>query len=127
MRPGVPALLLSLAFVAAACGSSTSSGPASCNDNPWECPSGQDCWPASSSTYACLTSGTGAPGAQCLQVVGTPSCADGLGCFQQAGQSMGTCVPYCDSQHPCASGTTCTEAHLNCPSSPCPGIYVCEP
>jgi hypothetical protein len=127
MTRGLP-FCRALFVAAAACASPPADTPPACNQNPWECPTGQNCWPESTSTFACVTAGSGAPGSPCPNVVGTASCVAGFGCYQQSSASMGVCVAYCDSQHPCASGT-CTAATLSCDgsSSPCPSIDECVP
>lgn len=132
VQPRAAGVFLSLVCLMGlvACGSSSSSAPAGCNTDPWECPSGQNCWPQTDTSYACLYAGPGTLGSACLDVVGTASCAAGLGCAQMASGNMGTCVAYCDAQHPCPSGTTCTVAHLttcDASSSSCAAISECLP
>jgi hypothetical protein len=103
----------------AACSSSSSSGSSSvpCNQDPWECPSTQTCWPESLSAYACLNAGPGTLGATCQDTAGTPTCGAGLACFQSltSSSSTGTCVAYCsttDPSHACPSGQLCQTAAL---------------
>jgi hypothetical protein len=107
--------ILALVLVAA-CSSSSSGGSNNtttpCNQNPWECPAGQTCWPNDQQgDFACLDSGKGQAGAACMDIVGTPDCADGLFCAPQiSGSASGICSPYCDETsagHGCASGEQC--------------------
>ncbi len=126
-RRGVLGALLSL--LAGACGSTaTTQEEVPCNEQPWECPAGQDCWPQTDSAFACLTEGTATLGAPCQNLVGTASCVAGLACFQVQGQSMGTCVAYCsttDASHACRGGTVCMPASLG--GSGGPSFDVCLP
>lgn len=111
----------------AAC-SSTSGGSSTtpCNENPFECTSGQTCWPKDAvPTFACLNSGPGKKGDSCQNTPGSATCGDGLACLQLA-SAGGTCVAYCDSTntaHACASGETCTLAYLGGPSGP--QLHLC--
>jgi hypothetical protein len=111
-------VLLLLALVVTACSSSSGGGASSlpCNENPWECPSTQTCWPTSLSSYACLNAGPGALGASCEDTVGTPTCGATLACFQStSGTATGSCVAYCsttDPSHACPSGQLCETAIL---------------
>ncbi|HTQ42105.1 MAG TPA: hypothetical protein VMI75_05050 [Polyangiaceae bacterium] len=124
------ALVLSLAV--AACSSSSSGGGGSsstpCNENPWECPSGQTCWPQSQTAFACLNAGSGAVGSACQDTAGAPTCGAGLFCLQSAGATAGTCVAYCsnmDTQHACTGGAACEPAALGGVSGP--AFFVCVP
>jgi hypothetical protein len=112
-------VLLLLGLVVAACSSNSSgSGAASvpCNQNPWECPSTQTCWPESLSAFACLNAGPGTLGATCMNTVGSPTCGAGLACFESiSGATEGTCVAYCsttDPSHACPTGQECAVAAL---------------
>jgi hypothetical protein len=118
--------LLSLLCVVA-CSSSSSKGTTPCNENPWECGSGQTCWPSSDTAFACLNSGAGQVGDSCFDSVGTPTCGDGLGCYQMA-VSGGVCAAYCDPtdpSHACSNGIcdlvvaqTGAETHLCIAAAP---------
>ncbi len=115
MRNPAYAALAALALSTLACSSSSSPGTQPCNDNPWECASGQTCWSTAQSTFACLNSGPGAAGDVCVNSVGTPTCGDGLTCLQTSTTSSGTCVQYCDPTNPshaCPTGLTCQTADL---------------
>jgi hypothetical protein len=108
-----------------ACSSSSGSPSPPCNANPWECPAGQTCWPKDSQTFACLISGPGKAGDTCLDVVDSPSCGDGLSCFQTAA-GAGTCTPYCDPMNPahaCGAGQVCTLAILGGGAGP--QFHIC--
>jgi hypothetical protein len=113
------ALVLSLAVTACSSSSSGGGGGSSstpCNEDPWECPSGQTCWPQSATAFACLNAGPGALGSTCADTAGTPTCGAGLFCLQSAGATAGTCVAYCsttDTQHACTGGAVCSLAALN--------------
>lgn len=118
-------------FVALAACSSSSSGSSGastpCNENPWECPSDQTCWPQSTTAFACLNAGPGKQGDACLDTVGSPTCGAGLFCLQSPGASMGTCVAYCsttDPSHGC-SGDVCTPVELSQTSGA--AFSVCAP
>jgi hypothetical protein len=108
-------IALWLASLAIACSSSSaSSGPKPCNEDPFECPSGQTCWPESATAFACLNSGPGNPGDACEDAAGTPTCNDGLACLA-LGMASGTCAPYCDSSdvtHGCPAGQSCQTAQV---------------
>jgi len=117
-------VLLFLALATAACSTSSGGSSAStpCNENPWECPSTQTCWPTSLTAYACLNAGPGALGASCQDTVAAPTCGAGLACFQSvSGATAGSCVAYCsttDPNHACPSGELCETAALGGPSGP---------
>jgi hypothetical protein len=119
---GIAAAVLGLA-AALACGSSKSGSTAAvdsgtpCNENPWECPSGQVCWPTTSSPFACLTSGTAQAGEACMLTVGAATCSDGLNCLAISDSGAGVCSPYCDptdtdAGHGCAATAVCRTAYL---------------
>jgi hypothetical protein len=106
--------------VAAALGcSSSSAGAEPCNENPWECPAGQTCWPKDDASFACLDSGPGTAGDACLLTPGSPTCSDGLECLMTSAAG-GTCTPYCDdtdTSHACPAGQSCAVASLSGGSS----------
>jgi hypothetical protein len=100
--------------LALGCSSSSGSGGQMCNENPWECPAGQTCWPKDESSFACFNSGPGQAGDACQNAVGYPSCDDGLACLE-TGTGGGICSAYCDSANPshaCSAGQTCRTAIL---------------
>jgi hypothetical protein len=126
-------VVASLAVGAAAvgCSSSSSSGGGSqCNSDPWQCPTGQTCWPSDSNgNFACLNSAVGKnKGDACTNNIGAPTCGDGMACFA-VGTPNGTCIPYCDNTkagHGCAAGETCQPAALRLPSGGTSGTFnVC--
>lgn len=130
MRHLAPAALF-LSLLAAACSSSSSSGGGSsstpCNEDPWQCPSSQTCWPQSASAFACLNAGPGTVGSACQDTVGTPSCGAGLFCFMGVSSPMGTCLAYCstsDPNHACEGGT-CQPVALGGANGP--QVTVCVP
>lgn len=118
-------------FALVACSSSStgSSSGGACNSNPWSCPSGQTCWPTNSTgNFECLNSKQGVQkGAACQNYPGSPTCGDGMFCFQQT-TTGGTCTTYCDSSNPahgCAAGETCTPITVGATTTP--QAYVCLP
>src|SRR5689334_1962469 len=105
--------VLSAAMIACSSGGSDGSGgkggkggskPAgTCNTDPFSCPAGQTCWINSNSAFACLNSGPGKEGDACQNIIGSPTCGDGLACYA-VGSPNGTCMPFCDpssSAHAC--------------------------
>jgi hypothetical protein len=103
---------LALFWVVGCSANSSTNEP--CNLDPWGCPAGQTCWPATETSFACLNSGSGIPGAACQDTVGSPTCGDTLGCLE-IGPSGGVCSPYCDEaepSHACPAGQTCKTAFL---------------
>jgi hypothetical protein len=118
-----------LACTSAACSSSDDAAPAAtpCNEDPWQCPSGQTCWPKDNAgAFACLNSAAGkVKGDTCSNLIGSPTCGDGLACFQGLGESTGHCVAYCDNAkagHGCAAGETCQTALLSGTTS---AFHIC--
>jgi hypothetical protein len=101
-----------LGFIVA-CSSSSGSGAATpCNEDPWQCPTGQTCWPNSAgSGFECLNSAAGvSAGASCNDSEGVPTCGDGQLCYQSMPPVLGVCVDYCSlsiAGHGCAAGSTC--------------------
>src|SRR5580692_3643190 len=91
-----------LAAVAVALGPACSSQP--CNADPFQCGGGQTCGLVGPDVYSCIASGPGARGTSCLSTTGVASCSQGLICID------GACVAFCDSKHPCPSGTSCQSA-----------------
>lgn len=103
-------LIVPLPFVVGCSSSSASPGSQPCNENPWECTTGQTCWPKDESTFACLNSGPGQAGDACQDSVGFPTCGDGLACLETAAGG-GTCSAYCDPTNPshaCPASQTCS-------------------
>jgi hypothetical protein len=75
-----------------------------CNENPWECPSGEACWLGTATSFGCFPAGGAFVGVPCQATLGTPTCQAGLACVE------GTCEPCCsfaDSSHACSSRTGC--------------------
>jgi len=117
---GITAVALGLA-AAFACGSSKSGSSTGvdsgtpCNANPWECPSGQVCWPISNAAFACLPSGTAQAGDTCSLMIGAATCSDGLNCLATADSGVGFCSPYCDltgTSHECPATAACETVSL---------------
>jgi hypothetical protein len=111
--------VLAVALVSAAC-SSSSAPPPPCNDNPWECASGQTCWPKDAQNFACLNSGPGKAGDACQTSLDSPTCGDGLACLQIS-TAPGRCTPYCDptsTAHACPAGQICQLVALGGPGGP---------
>lgn len=97
-------------------GGSGGSAPVSCASDPWSCPDGQTCWAnADAKSFACLNSGNGAVGTECLSIAGSPACKEDLFCLQLQGQSAGTCTEYCDPTdpaHACPDSRQCLSVQL---------------
>ncbi len=113
LRVYVLALIVPLSL-AIGCSSSSGSDGQLCNENPWECPTGQTCWPKDESSFACFNSGPGEAGDACKNTVGYPTCGDGLACLE-TDAGGGICASYCDSANPshaCSAGQTCQTAIL---------------
>jgi hypothetical protein len=65
--------------------------------------------------FACLNSGPGKVGDNCVDSAGTPTCGDGLACLELDAAGNGVCTPYCDSMdtsHACPTGEVCGIAVL---------------
>jgi hypothetical protein len=137
-----PALLvisasLAVGALVAACSSSSSSGgnadsgPPPCNQKPFECAAGSTCWIKDQMpTYACLTSGAGKKGDACMSLVDSATCGDGLGCFQQAQNTPGVCLAFCDPNDPshgCGAGENCIAVGFNGNASLSAAIHICQP
>lgn len=139
----VGALLACIGVVGAlACGSS-SSGATPCNEAPWQCGSGQTCWPdcvcssqqnctAQSCTpkFSCMASDNAVPeGQNCDLVIGKPQCGDNQTCveLQDAGSGQGVCRQYCDQNGGCPSGESCTELSVGNMTSSSATERVCVP
>jgi hypothetical protein len=131
MRAATTSSALLLSLLLSACSSSSSSGGSSrtpCNQDPWECSSGQTCWPQSESGFACMNAGPGSPGSTCQDTVGSPSCGAGLFCLQGTTTNSGTCVAYCsttDTKHACTGNAQCETAALGGVGGP--EFSVCVP
>jgi hypothetical protein len=99
---------------APACSSSSAPTTQPCNENPWECPAGQTCWPTASGSFECLNSGPGKAGSPCLDSAGVATCGDGLACLA-TDATNGSCTPYCDNTNPnhaCPAGLVCDTIQL---------------
>src|SRR5580658_303267 len=98
-------IVLLVVFVACSSGSSVA---APCNVL-YDCPAGQTCWALDGKNWSCMASGSGALGSTCESVTNTDaSCGDGLACLAMGNPQAGTCVAWCDSEHPCPSTSPCT-------------------
>ncbi len=113
--------VLAFALLSTACSSSSSnagdggSSTTPCNENPWECSSGQTCWPQTATSFQCLNAGPGMLGAACVDTVGSPTCGAGLACFQAIGATGGSCFAYCsttDPSHACSGNDVCQTVEL---------------
>lgn len=83
-----------------------------CAADPFACRPGTTCWMArTSATFECQPSARGvALGAACDLRPGTPTCGDGMLCYQPSPPTKGTCVPFCGfgtGSHDCAQGSVC--------------------
>jgi hypothetical protein len=122
------------AIVALGCSSGGSGGAVSdsgadhdssippCDQNPWSCGAGKTCWVTDQTgSYSCIAAGTKQTGETCTPLLGTTECGEGLLCLQTSTSIPGSCVSFCDSQHPCASGE-CMQARIN---NVGPIVHVC--
>jgi hypothetical protein len=131
----VVAVCLVLSGLVLACSSSSSgTAPATsaCNEAPFDCPSGQTCWPnAAATAFECLNSAAGvSAGAACVDTEGAPSCGDGQLCYQDPSATSGECVDYCEpsvAAHGCSNGSTCRELELEFAGNVTLTTYVCIP
>lgn len=106
-----------LVAAGASCSSNATFAAPACNVDPWQCGTGQTCWPTDTAgTFGCLNSAAGKNrGDACVNTVNSPSCGDTMVCLQLAGAGGGTCVGYCDPAKPgrgCGEGETCQEVRL---------------
>jgi hypothetical protein len=110
-----------------ACSGSSPKGASgsSCGGDPTECTSGTTCWPATASAdLECLPShASGTFGVACFQTVGSPTCADGLGC-DQTGPDGGVCTYYCGGSRSCPAGYDCRQTEVG--GSGGPSVDVCR-
>jgi hypothetical protein len=108
------------------CGAS-SSQPAPCNENPWQCSSGQTCWPAQCTCpagtscdptncapqFQCVRSAAKQAGESCQLQIGQATCGDMQTCVELADAgAAGVCRYYCDPSDPtrgCAAGFICEQ------------------
>jgi hypothetical protein len=115
-RPFALCVAFSAGLSAVACSSSsTPAAPPPCNEDPWECPTGQTCWPKDQTSFECVNVGAGAAGDACVDSPGAATCGAGLACFQTSTTGQGSCTLYCDNtdaNHPCPAGQTCETALL---------------
>lgn len=125
--------LIALASLFVACSSEDSNGSKTvvpCNQDPWSCPAGQTCWlnDLAAGTFKCLNSAAGvAKGAACQNIVGSPTCGDGLACLQLVGGSTGACTTFCDrtkADRGCAAGEDCVQVMVQGASS---SFFACAP
>jgi hypothetical protein len=109
MEKRIPLALVLAAVSILACSSKSNPATQPCNENPWECPSGQTCWPTLSGSFECVNSGPGAAGSSCQDSAGVATCGDGLACLATTATN-GVCTPYCDNTNPahaCPAGLVC--------------------
>jgi hypothetical protein len=124
------ALLVTLGVVGAsaqAC-SSSSSGSASCADDPNTCGAGTTCWATDSVPHmGCLPSVAGKnPHDSCKNTIGKPTCSDHQSCVEIV-SGFGGCLQYCDDAKPnrgCPPIETCFDLHAG-PTADSPIIHVC--
>lgn len=132
----------SLAFaLGVGCGSSSSQATP-CNENPWECSSGQTCWPQQCTCpsgascdpttctpqFQCVASAGKQAGESCQLQIGQPTCGDLQTCVELADAGpTGACRYYCDPTDPsrgCAPGFTCEQLSVGNSSAT---EHVCVP
>lgn len=113
--------------VVAASACSTHDAGKPCNDNPWQCSSGQTCWPVQCTCsgsgscdptnctprFDCTASVAGrAAGQSCENKIGKATCGDDQACIGFADGGTPTCSAFCDSSHPCPSDQACVPLTL---------------
>jgi hypothetical protein len=118
MRAGIWTIVAAFSLSLGALGGcSSKSSPPPCNEDPFECGTGQTCWVTDTELdFACLNSGSGQEGSSCAPTVDEPTCGDGLVCFAQQGGTTGTCLAFCDNTstaHACSGGAMCTPVSFN--------------
>lgn len=78
-----------------------------CSPVPNDCPSGEQCWPASDGSASCLAAGTGGEGSACT---GSSDCVPGTGCVT-IGAGGPHCARFCRlGGTDCPATATCTDA-----------------
>ena len=128
------AFVVAAAAAAQACSNSSSSGPASCADNPNSCGPGTTCWPIDCSDVktcvpkmTCLQSVPNKlPHDLCNNTIGTPTCSDHQACVEFQ-QGRGGCLLYCDDSKPnrgCPDPETCVDVKV-VQVNGVPVIHVC--
>ena len=60
-----------------------------CNDDPWNCPVGQNCWIDGSLTYQCVAVGPSGAGEPCTLAAGGSPCEQDMGLRGSAGNHAG--------------------------------------
>ncbi len=145
-RPLAVGALLALALAGVVGGiacSSSRAGSTPCNEAPWQCGSGQTCWPncvcssqqnctAQNCTpqFSCMASDNAVPeGQNCDLVIGKPQCGDNQTCVElvDAGSGNGVCRQYCDQHGGCPSGESCVELTVGNATSSSATERVCVP
>jgi len=117
-------VIVGAGLTVAACSSSTSDTSSGCASDPFSCPAGQTCAAKDTTgAFACIPSGAGAKGSNCINTPGVTSCGDGLTCLQLSAAG-GNCNSYCapGTTHVCGEGETCRQAGLQGTSTT---FYVC--
>jgi hypothetical protein len=112
--------LVPLAVLPLACGDEFNSegmeprceadGALPCNEDPWVCELGQNCWIGTDGNFACLNLGAAEQDGSCQAVNGSSTCSQDQGCVQLSGEPAGTCRTYCDTSDSCKacrSGFNC--------------------
>jgi hypothetical protein len=133
----VGALVLVAAAGALATSACSSSSPAAaaCNENPWQCGTGQTCWPQgcncpSGWSFACIASAAGVPlGESCSLEIGKATCGEMQTCVFLQGADHGACRAYCDPSNPdrgCGPGQECAQLVVG-DASPARLENVCVP
>jgi hypothetical protein len=139
----VGALLACIGVLGAIACSSSSAGATPCNDAPWQCGTGQTCWPdcvcssqqnctAQNCTpqFSCVASNNAVPeGQNCDLVIGKAQCGDNQTCveMQDSGAGNGICRQYCDQHGGCPSPDSCVELTVGNNTSSSATERVCVP
>ena len=98
-----------------------------CNEDPWGCALGQNCWIDGTATFQCVNKGSAGLGEACQPSSGSSPCEQDMICASTT-NDPGTCRRFCDPADPCK---TCHEGH-NCvaamyPSAGNAQVYICFP
>jgi hypothetical protein len=97
-----------------------------CNEDPWACEAGTNCWIGSSGDVGCFDIGTTGLAEPCAPALGASTCAQDMACVQITGEPEGYCRAFCDSTNPCK---TCPDTK-NCVPVTLPNgasLNVCLP
>lgn len=72
-----------------------------CNEDPWVCEEGTNCWADNAGSFGCFDIGTTGLAEPCQAVSGVSTCGQDMVCVQVMGETEGHCRAFCDSSDPC--------------------------